>query len=109
MRGARAVAAAGVPCAPAPLVGHVVEIDEHRDVPVAVAHVLLVVARLAVVEVRLVPLARRVLDELQRLDVLVRVARHLGRRRRASARPLGAALLKPPSSFHAARAAHGEA
>ena len=86
---------------PAVLLGHVVKIDEHGHVAVAVAQVLLEVARLAVVKVRLVPahengvaafccvglqprpdqgvgggalLARHVLHELQRLDVAVGVA-----------------------------------
>ena len=40
---------------PAELLGHVVKVDEHGHVPVAVAQVLLEVACLAVVKVRLVP------------------------------------------------------
>jgi len=40
---------------PAELLGHVVKVDEHGHVPVAVAQVLLEVACLTVVKVRLVP------------------------------------------------------
>ena len=45
-----------------------------RHVAVALVHVLLEVARLAIIEMRLVLLALDVLDQLQRLNVRVRVA-----------------------------------